>query len=55
MTTLLIVTLLLWSTGWLLPGRMKACGDGVAKEVSADRVLATIISRHVQSLDQRLA
>ena len=46
MTALLIVTLGLWSAGWLLLRRMKKCGDGMAGDISTDQLSIIIPARN---------
>ncbi len=46
MIPLLIVTLVLWSAGWLLLGRVKALGGGMGKKVSPDRLSIIIPARN---------
>jgi len=46
MTALLIVTLVLWSAGWLLLRRMKPCGAGTAGDIPADGLSIIIPARN---------
>lgn len=46
MTALLIVTLVLWSAGWLLLGRVKSLACGTGKKISADQLSIIVPARN---------
>jgi len=46
MTILLIVTLFLWSIGWLLRGRIKKCRGAAVAKISSDRLSVIIPARN---------